>query len=393
MKKIEEINVGDTAELNHLITEEDIEKFVDLTGDDNKLHIDREFAHETPFKKPVVHGMLGASFISTLIGTKMPGDGALWMTQNLEFLLPVRIGDELTIKAEVIKKNDHHKIIDLQTDIYNQNKQKVLTGTNKIKLVARKPTTQEDGRKQHKKIALVVGASGGIGRATCLRLAREGFDVAVHYNRNDNSAKRVKEEVEQIGQRSIFVKADITENPEVKEMIEQVVRHFETITVLINCATIKVSNVRMESLVWEDIQKHLDINIKGSFNLLKQIVPIMEKEKYGNIINLTTIEIESPSAQLTPYITAKSALNGFSKSLALELAPKGIRINMVSPGMTDTDLISDIPEKAKLLAEVKTPLKRLAKPEDVAEAIVFLASKSDFMTGETIRVNGGQMML
>ena len=135
MKKYHSILVGDKAELVHTITQSDVNQFVELTGDDNKLHIDEQYASKTSFKKPVVHGMLGASFISTIIGTKLPGDGALWYAQNLEYLQPVRIGDELRIIAEVIKKIDRTKTIELQTNIFNQHKQKVTTGTAKVKLV------------------------------------------------------------------------------------------------------------------------------------------------------------------------------------------------------------------------------------------------------------------
>ena len=117
MKKYKEINIGDKESLSHTITKSDIEKFVDLTGDDNKLHVDEQYARTTAFKKPVVHGMLGASFISTIIGTKLPGDGALWFAQSLEFLLPVRIGDTLTVTAEVLKKNDKENVIELKTEI------------------------------------------------------------------------------------------------------------------------------------------------------------------------------------------------------------------------------------------------------------------------------------
>ena len=121
MNKYDSIKLGDTAEIKHVITNEDLSKFVDLTGDDNRLHVDKNYAKNTSFKKQVVHGMLGASFISTIIGTKLPGDGALWYSQSLEFLLPVRIGDIITVKAEVIKKNDRNRSVELITDIYNQN--------------------------------------------------------------------------------------------------------------------------------------------------------------------------------------------------------------------------------------------------------------------------------
>lgn len=395
MKKFDKIKIGDTAEVRHTITLEDITKFAELTGDDNKLHTDKEFASKTTFKKPVAHGMLGASFISTVIGTKLPGDGALWFAQNLEFLLPVRIGDTITVQAKVIKKIENHNIIEIQTDIINQNKQKVTTGIAKVKLIEPVEAETETKKIKPKKTAVVVGGTGGIGQATCLQLAADGFDVVVHYNKNKESAEEIKKKIEKLGRKAMAVKTDITDALQVEEMVQQVSNKFGGISVLVNCATVKIANIKIESLEWQDIQKHLDINIKGMFNLVKNIVPIMEKEKYGHIINIVTQYIEgTPPGNLLPYITAKSALQGFSKALAAELAAKGIRVNMVSPGMTDTELIADIPEKIRMITAAKTPLKRLAKPEDIAKTIGFLASDgADFLTGETIRVNGGQIML
>lgn len=396
MSKFKDIKIGDIAELKHVITQNDIEQFVKLTGDDNKLHIDKEYASKTIFKKPVAHGMLGASFISTIIGTKLPGDGALWFSQNLEFLLPVRVGDEITVRAEVIKKTERDRVIELKTDIFNQHKQKVTTGQAKVKVIERELKDEpiaEDNKVP--KTALVIGSTGGIGRAACLALAIDGFDVIVHYNQNIDKAKQIKEDVEKIGRKSIVVKADIVDELQIKEMIKNITREFETITVLVNCTTIRVPNMKLISLDWQDFQNHIDINIKGSFYLIRNIIPLMEKVKYGKVINIITQYIEgTPPSELIPYITAKAALSGFSKALAVELAPKGIRVNMVSPGMTNTELISDVPEKVRLLTEAKTPLKKLARPEDVANAISFLASeKADFLTGETIRINGGQVMI
>src|SRR3972149_9955526 len=138
MKKFDAIKVGDRAEIKHLITQSDIDRFVELTGDDNRMHVDKEYAQQTAYKKPVAHGMLGASFISTIIGTKLPGDGAVWFAQNLEFLLPVRVGDTLVVKAEVMNKIERTETIELKTEIFNQNKQKVTTGMAKVKVVEQK---------------------------------------------------------------------------------------------------------------------------------------------------------------------------------------------------------------------------------------------------------------
>lgn len=395
MKKFELINVGDKAELTHKITRVDVEKFVDLTGDDNKLHVDKEYASKTIFKKPVAHGMLGASFISTIIGTKLPGDGALWFAQNIEFLLPVRIGDEITIKAEVIEKIERTQTIKLSTEIFNQYNQKVTTGTAKVKIIEQiQSPPKKRSYVDKRKVALIIGGTGGIGRATCLQLAKDGFNVAIHYHRNKESAEKVKDQIIALGVKAIIVNADITDFAQVKEMITTIIRKLNTITVVTNCSTLNVPSIKFKDLTWNIIQEHFDLNIKGAFNILKCVVPIMEENKYGKLINITTQAIEKPTSEWLHYITAKSALNGFTKALAAELAPKGIRINLVSPGMTDTELIANVPEKVRLLTAIQTPLRRIAMPEDIAGAISFLASdKSDFLTGETIRVNGGQVMI
>ena len=393
MKAFKAIQIGEKAELIHTITQRDIDKFVDLTGDNNKLHVDMEFAAKTSYKKPVAHGMLGASFVSTIIGTKLPGDGALWYSQNLEFLLPVRVGDTLTVIAEVIKKDKRTRSIELNTIIINQHKQKVLTGTAKVKIIEEQQEPQKI-IKNKKRVALVIGGTGGIGQETCLQLAKDGFDVVVHYFKNSELAKKIRDRIIVQEKRAIVVQADITKFKQVQELTNNIIRQLGTITVVANCTSAKIPDIRFCDLEWNILQEHLDLNIRGAFNIHKCVLPIMEMEGYGKIIHLTTQAIEKPSPKWLHYITAKSALHGFTKAIAVELAPKGICVNLVSPGMTNTELIADIPEKARLLAEVQTPLKRLAEPDDIAGVISFLASKnSDYLTGETIRVNGGQIMI
>lgn len=211
MKRYNSIQIGDTAVVTHHVTAQDIEKFVDLTGDDNKLHVNEEFAGRTEFKKPVVHGMLGASFISTLIGTKLPGDGALWFSQTLEFLRPVRIGDTISVQAEVIGKNDKAQVIELKTEIVNQNRQIVTTGTSKIKVI------ETDVEKEERKVpldysdkfVLILGSTGGIGKATALCLAEDGFNILLHYHSNTSEANSLKKTIEQKGRMAKLIKADL----------------------------------------------------------------------------------------------------------------------------------------------------------------------------------------
>lgn len=397
MKKYDEILLGDSATVTHTITDADIDKFVDLTGDDNKLHVNKEFAQKTEFKKPVVHGMLGASFISTLIGTKLPGDGALWFSQTLEFLRPVRIGDTITVIASVIGKNDKSNTIELKTDIINQNKQIVTTGISKVKVIA----IQEDPLQSNalpdkilQKSILIIGASGGVGQAVSEKLAKEGYEVILHYKSNKNNIDKLIKNISSTNQKIKTFQADLLIQSEVIELGIKIKRQFPNLIGFVNCSTISLPNIKFENLDWEDIQNHIDINIKSSFFLLKELMTIFINQKYGKIVFLGSQATDAPNSEWLHYIVSKSALTGFVKSLAIEFANKGINVNMVSPSLIDTDLVADIPQRAKLLIEAKTPLKRLCTPNDVAEAVSFLVSdKSNFITGETIRVNGGQVML
>jgi 3-oxoacyl-[acyl-carrier protein] reductase len=393
--KFNEIKIGMIQELVHQLSAEDVRRFVDLTGDNNLLHTDSDYASKTSFKKPVAHGMLGASFISTVIGTKLPGDGALWFSQTLEFVLPVRIGDILTVRAEVVKKDDRSQVIELKTDIINQHRQVVTYGFAKIKVVEQLLDSCDLGKEKiPNKVALVVGGTGGIGSAVCLALADAGFDVAIHYHQNIEVANLLSNKIREKGRKTFICSGNISEQLEISDAVEKLVRRLGPVSVLVNCAAPKIAAIKFTDLIWSDFEVHLNNQIKGIFNLVKAVMPLMEEQQYGKIININSQALDSPSSNWMPYITAKGALMGFSRALAFDLAPKGIRVNSVSPGMTETDYISDIPERIRLVNAAKTPIGRLATSEDIAKAIVFLASdQSDYLCGETIRVNGGQVMV
>jgi 3-oxoacyl-[acyl-carrier protein] reductase len=394
MKHYSEIKIGDRESITHLITKGDIDKFVDLTGDDNKLHVNEEFAQKTNYKKTVVHGMLGASFISTVIGTKLPGDGALWFSQTLEFLLPVRIGDQINVIAEVIKKNDKENIIELKTEIHNQNRQIVTRGIAKVKVIETEALVETNRKENSNKVALVIGGTGGIGQSVCIQLAKDGFDIILHYHRNKAKAIEIKSIVEKLNRKIIVVNANTLDAGSIGEIVSSGMRAFEKIDVLVNCAATVIPTIKFQDLLWSDFLTQLELNIKLTFLVIQGVIPGMISRGYGKIINVGSQTVDKPTPDWAHYITAKSGLVGLTKSLALELGPKGIRINMVSPSLLNTDLTSDVPEKIKLLTAAQTPLRRLALPSDVAGVIGFLASeKSDFLTGENIRVTGGQVMI
>lgn len=393
-KNFEAIQLGESHSLVKIITEADVRKFVEMTGDDNPLHVNRTYAETTAFKDIVVHGMLGASFISTVIGTKLPGTGALWVSQNLEFLLPVRLGDELTISCTVLKKHERERLLDLETRIVNQNSQVVLTGQGKVKLLTTSVPAEEVQTTPRPKVAIVTGGAGGIGKAICLRLAKDGYHVLVNYRGRADRAAEIVDTINLGDTKAIAVQADVATEAGAEKIVKAALQAFGGVSVLVNNASPHINPKPFNATEWGDIQSQLDVQVKGAFLLTRACVPLMTAQRWGRIVNITSQVLDGPpSVAWTGYAMAKGALAVFSNYMAAELGPQGITVNCVSPGMCETGLIGDIPEKTQLMIARQTPLRRLAKPADVAAAVAYLASEdAGFVTGDTVAVNGGMAM-
>jgi 3-oxoacyl-[acyl-carrier protein] reductase len=388
------LKVGDCRQLLKTITDEDIRKFVELTGDDNPLHVDRQFARETAFKDIVVHGMLGASFISTVIGTQLPGPGALWVSQAMDFLLPVRRGDQLTVSCTVLKKHERERLLELETRIVNQNGQTVLQGQGKVKILVERAPAAVPAPQSLSRVALVTGGAGGIGEAICRRLARDGFQVVINYRGSREHAESIARDIDAGAGKAVAVQADVATPEGVEQLLLQARRHFGEVGVLVNNASPRIHPKVLSETEWADIQRHIDVQVKGAFLLSKRCAADMASRGAGRIVNITSQVVEgSPSLHWTGYAVAKAALAALSRNLAAELGPRGVNVNCVAPGMTETGLIGDISEKHQMVIARQTPLRRLAHPEDVAGAVAWLVSdEARFVTGHTLDVNGGMVM-
>jgi 3-oxoacyl-[acyl-carrier protein] reductase len=404
-KNFDEIKIGETKTLTKHITEADVRKFVQMTGDNNPLHVDRAYAESTSYKDIVVHGMLGASFISTVIGTKLPGAGALWISQNMEFLLPVRLGDVLTISVKVLKKHKRDQLLELDTRIINQNKQLILNGVGKVKVLVATQSKVTNPMEKQPRVAIVTGGAGGIGKAICHRLAADGFNVVVNYRSQADRAEEIVFEINtasKIGSakqkknlgRALAIKADISTIEGAQALYHATINAFGAVSVLVNNASPRINPKPFSTTSWVDIQQQLDVQVKGAFLMTSAVVSEMSIRKWGRIINITSQVLDGPpSVTWTGYAIAKGALQVFSNYMAAELGPQGITVNCVSPGMCETTLIDNISEKTQLMTARQTPLRRLARPTDIAAAVAYLISKdADFITGDTIAVNGGITM-
>lgn len=388
------IAVGDTRSLVRTITADDVRRFVDMTGDDNPLHVDPDYAETTAFKDVVVHGMLGASFLSTVIGTRLPGPGALWISQNMDFLLPVRLGDELTVSVTVVAKHDRDRLLDLDTRIVNQAQQPVLTGRGRVKVLATPAPASPAPAEGRPRVAVVTGGAGGIGRAVCRRLAADGHSVVVNYRSRADRASALVAELAEHGVGAIAVPADLGTTAGAELLHRAAVREFGTVDVLVNNASPRINPKPLDALEWEDVQDQLDVQVRGAYAMTRAVVPGMTERGRGRIVNITSQVVDGPpTVGWTGYAMAKGALAVFSRYMAAELGPRGITVNCVAPGMTETSLIGDISEKQQLITARQTPLRRLARPEDVASAVAYLVSDdAAFVTGDTLAVNGGSVM-
>jgi 3-oxoacyl-[acyl-carrier protein] reductase len=387
--------VGSTAELTHVITAADIDRFVELTGDTNPVHIDRSFAERTALRGTVAHGMLGASFISTIIGKHLPGSGSLWLTQTLEFLLPVRVGDCITVRAEVTDVNVAHRTLGLRTEVVNQHGQKVIDGQSVVKVLDVDPAPEPPSERVGPEVAIVTGASRGIGAAVARRLARAGYAVMINYRTDRDGADSVAGDIRSNGGAAFVIHADVTEPQAAEAMVRAAEEQFGRVTALVNNATGRIVPKTFASVTDEELDRYWNVHVRAPLALIRAALPRFERAGRGAVVNISSVYTNStPPPQLLAYTATKAALESATRSLAVEYGPKGFRFNTVSPGMTDTQLIADTPEKTRLLTKMQTPLRKLAHPDDIAGGVCFLLSnEARHITGETLRICGGSVMM
>lgn len=242
------------------------------------------------------------------------------------------------------------------------------------------------------KTCFITGGSRGIGRAIAIAMANAGADVAFTYLRNKEMAEKVAQEIRQLGVRCQAYQATAASMEETEKVVQQVIADFGSISILVNNAGITrdKSFIKMTKEMWDDV---IHVNLDGLFNTTHAILPSMVEAGWGRILNLSSVVAQMGNFGQANYAATKGAVISFTETLARELARKNITVNAVAPGFIETDMTKDIPEAALTQVKAQTPVGRLGKPEEIADAIVFLASpRSGFITGQTLGVNGGMHM-
>ncbi|MEQ9714337.1 MAG: 3-oxoacyl-ACP reductase family protein [Candidatus Asgardarchaeia archaeon] len=241
------------------------------------------------------------------------------------------------------------------------------------------------------KVALITGSSRGIGKAIALRLAKEGANIAINYLKNKELAEAVAKEAEKFGVKAKTYQADVSNYSEVEKMIQRIVDDFGTIHILINNAGIIPKHFSTFDIPLEEWEKILTVNLTGAFYCTKAVLPVMIKNGEGKIINLSSVAGKMGGTVGPHYAASKAGIIGMTFSLAQELLKYNITVNAIAPGPIETEMIIGLPEERKRKILSRVPMGRFGKPEEIAEAVVFLI-RCDYITGEVIDINGGYYM-
>ena len=242
------------------------------------------------------------------------------------------------------------------------------------------------------KVAIVTGASRGIGRAVAIRLAQAGADVIVNYAGSEAAAQETVDAIVALGRKAIKIQANVADAEQVAAMVEEAHKEFGHIDILVNNAGITKDGLlmRMKDEDWDAV---MDINLKGTYLVTKAVSKIMMKQRSGSIINMTSVVGVMGNAGQTNYAASKAGVIGFTKSCAKEMASRGIRVNAIAPGFIHTEMTDVLSDKVKEAMVNEIPLGRMAEPEEVANVAVFLAAPfSNYVTGQVINVDGGMVM-
>ena len=242
------------------------------------------------------------------------------------------------------------------------------------------------------KVALVTGASRGIGQATAIELAKAGADIVVNFIGNEAVAQETVAAIEALGRKAIKIKADVGNAEDVQAMVDEAVAAFGHIDILVNNAGITRDGllIRMKDSDWDDV---LNINLKGVYLVTKAVAKLMVKQRAGRIINMTSVSGVTGNVGQANYAAAKAGVIGFTKTCAKELAARGITVNAVAPGFIETAMTDVLPEKSKEGIAATVPFGRMGQPEEIASVVTFLASDfASYITGQVLNVDGGMVM-
>lgn len=245
---------------------------------------------------------------------------------------------------------------------------------------------------EERKVVFVTGGSRGIGKAIALKYAQNGYNVVINYVSDKTNVEELQKEFTKLNVECLIEKADVSKSEEVEKIVKKAIEKFNKIDVLVNNAGITRDGLLMR-MKEEDFDKVINVNLKGTYNVTKNVIPYMMKQKYGKIINISSVVGVSGNAGQANYAASKAGIIGFTKSVAKELASRNILANCVAPGFIKTDMTDVLSDSVKESINSQIPLKKMGTAEEVANAVYFLGNEENtYITGQVLNVDGGMLM-
>ena len=394
---LEDIGVGAVDNLDFTVTDEAITSFVSMmfegADDDGKL---RASGMAERIHLPNLLSML---LYSTSVGMSLPGASATFLEFSARVARPVQLDTPYRLRGQIAHRSTATRIVKKELLVTEADNDEVVIRGKASALVAKPPSrmlradelaAQGTDFGLDGKVVLITGASRGIGETTAKLFALHGARVIVNFHRGADDAERVVDEIVHAGAEAVAIRADVSNAEDVANLVARAQERFGAIHVLVNNAARDYRPVPFLRLSWDDMQKDLDVIVKGAFLCCQAVIPLMLEQKQGRIINVSSIATDHPPVDQAKYVVAKSALVGLTRSLSIEFASRNILANLVVPNFVETDFVAHVPDGFRNRIARDIPMQRAASPVDVARAIVFLASAySSFTTGQKIMVNGG----
>lgn len=379
-----------TAEAAIQIDERLLEAFAEFSGDRNPIHLDQRAAASYGYARQVAYGAISLAVVSRLIGMEMPGPGALWRGQDIEWVAPVFLGDRLTVRLTVRRVSRAVRSLVMATEAFNQDGRLVMRGEARVS-VAERVAERPGGDGARPRVAVVTGSSRGIGEAVAVRLALSGVAVVLNARTMTDDLERVRQEIARAGGRVVAQPGDVADGHAAEALVARAISEFGAVDIVVHGASLPLPNAPVLDTSLVDVHALIGVYVGGALALARAAVPSMRDRRFGRFIYLgTSALLGAPPAGAAAYVMAKSALWGLVRCSAVELGPLGITVNMVSPGLTVTQLVEHVPARAKEVEARKSPMRRLATAEDTAAFVAFLAGPdAGYINGQNIPVVGG----
>ncbi|MCP9485394.1 MAG: SDR family oxidoreductase [Gaiellaceae bacterium MAG52_C11] len=380
---------GEEVSWRHTVTAAEVDAFVELSGDLNPLHLDDAFARQNGFRGRVVHGMLVGAFLSRVLGTVFPGPGVLWLSQTIRFQSAVYVDETIEVTVRIAHKSESLRTLVLETSVLTESGASALTGEAKVMMLQ---TVQRV--EWNELVAVVTGGGRGIGAAVARAFGEKGARVVVNYRERLEPAQEVVAAIEEAGGEAFAAEADVGTTAGAESLARAALGRFGRVDVLVNNATPAIDRKPLLELEWEEVDRYWRTYVQSAFTLTHAFVPGMRDRGFGRIIHLlTTAMWGAPPPGTAGYVAAKSGLWGLAKAMAVELAPLGITVNAVSPSAVLTEQWDATPDNRRRAMGLRIPAQRLARADEVASTVVYLASnEAAYVTGANFPVAGGEVM-